>query len=325
MLTVSSVGAGAGWHPGGVPDSRRPDRPGRNGRSAGSRRPPYVAYLRVFEPVEHLPEQARARWVAYAASQPGRAALEAAEFAAAVRRLAGRPPVPVPPVESRDGLLLEVDGATYVCPQQTRLRVWRQLTSSDPGETSLSSALGETSPALREQAAADLADYTRDGGEPRVFTRATTWRVPVSWFVPFAGDERDLVLDSGRDSGPAGAGAAATGERHLRYRTTMSSARRRCAHGLRAARAHLDDDDVIAEIEAVARWLEQFDHRSMLELDYAGLVELLDDAHLLGDDSADDVAQGLAALVEGDALSAAAAYRRFSTRWQRVALLARAS
>ncbi len=269
-----------------------------------------MSYLRVLEPVEHLPEQARARWTAYALTQPDRTALEAEEFAAAVRRLAGRPPVPVPPVESTDALVLTVGEATYVCPQQTRLRVWRQLAATDGGATALAAALGEPSPVLREQAAADLAEYTREGGEPRVFTRAATWRVPVSWFVPFTGDERDLVLE---------------GERHLRYRTAMSSARRRCAHGLRSARAHLDDLDVVAEIEAVSRWLEQFDHRSLVELDYAGLVDLLDDAHLRGDDSADDVAQGLAALVEGDALSAAAAYRRFSTRWQRVALLARAS
>lgn len=268
-----------------------------------------MSYLRVLEPVEHLPEPARARWTAYARTEPDRDVLETEEFTAVVRRLAGRPPVPVPPVESRDALLLEVDGARYVCPQQTRLRVWRQLAATDAGATALSAALGEASQLLREQAAADLASFTREGGDPRVFTRAATWRVPVSWFVPFAGDERDLRLEGGR---------------HLRYRTAMSSARRRCARGLRAARAHLDDLDVVAEIEAVARWLEQFDHRSLVELDYAGLVDLLDDAHLVGDDSADDIAQGLAALVEGDALSAAAAYRRFSGRWQRVALLARA-
>ena len=82
---------------------------------------------------------------------------------------------------------------------------------------------------------------------------------------------------------------------------------------------------MVEQVEQVARWLEEFDPRSIVELDYAGLVELLDDAHLRGDDSASDVAEGLAALTEGDAVSAAAAYRRWSTRWQRVAMLARAS
>jgi hypothetical protein len=277
------------------------------------RRPPYVAYLRVFEPVEHLPEPARTRWTEYAAGRPDRLAVEADEFTAAVRRLVRATPALVPPDEVQDGLLVESSGQLYVCPQQTRLRVWRQLASADLAVPPLSLLVGEAAlPALREQAAADLAAYTGAGGELRLFTRSVTWQVPVSWFLPFSAEERELQLEPGSP-------------RSLRYRTTMSAARRRCALGLRAARAHLDDVDVVAEIEQVSRWLEQFDHRSLLELDYAGLVELLDDVHLRGDDSASDVAQGLAALTEGDALSAAAAYRRWSIRWQRVGALARAS
>ncbi len=269
-------------------------------------------YLRVFEPVAHLPAAERERWTAYAPSRPHRDLVEAALFTDSVRRLAGRPPVPVPPTESGDGLLLELDGELYVCPQQPRLRVW----------TDLARATGDVLPtvqtlpaALREQAAADLEAHARAGGELRLFTLTSTWQVPVAWFVPFVADERELRL-----------GRQAPGdERVLRYRTPMSSARRRCARGLRAARAHLEDEDVPAQIEQVSRWLEQFDPRSVLELDYAALVDMLDDAHLLGDDSAADVADGLAALTEGDALSAAAAYRRWTQRWHRVALLARAS
>lgn len=276
-----------------------------------ARRPPYAAYLRVFEPVAHLPALDRERWTAYAASRPQRELLEAAQFADSVRRLAGRPPAPVPASESRDALVVEQDGALYVCPQQLRLRVWRTLSGTDE---QMPEVLSQTfSPALRAEAAADLAAYTRSGGEVRLFTRTATWQVPVAWFVPFAGSERQLDF------------GATSGERSLRYRTWMSSARRRAARSLRTARAHLDDTDVVAEIEQVARWLELFDHRSLVELDYAALVDLLDDVHLRGDDSAADVADGLAALADGDAISAAAAYRRWSTRWHRVALLARAS
>lgn len=272
-----------------------------------ARRPPYLVYLRVFEPVSHLPEPARTRWTTYAPARPRREVIEAGAFADSMRRLAARPPVPVPPVESEEGLMLELDGELYVCPQQPRLRVWTDL-----------GAVGDVLPAvqtlpvaLRAQAAAELAELGRAGGELRLFTMTSTWQVPVAWFIPFAGDEREVSLT-----------AAA---RLLRYRTTMTSARRRCARGLRNARAHLDDVDVIEQIEQVSRWLELFDPRSQVELDYGALVELLDDRHLLGDDSAADVADGLAALAEGDALSAAAAYRRWSHRWHRVALLARAS
>ena len=287
------------------------------------RRPPYVSYLRVYEPVEHLPAPARARWTTCVRSRSQHRLVEADQYVDSVRRLAGRPPVLVPPVESRDGRVIEVDGALYVCPQQPRLGVWHQLGSQDQP---LSAALGGQAlpPAVREQAAADLAAYTRDGGEVRMFTRSSTWQVPVAWFVPFVADERRLELADAVDGAPD-VERTLHFERTLRYRAAMSSARRRCARGLRTARDHLEDTEVVQEVEQVARWLEEFDPRSVVELDYAGLVELLDDAHLRGDDSASDVAEGLAALAEGDAVSAAAAYRRWSTRWQRVAMLARAS
>jgi hypothetical protein len=214
----------------------------------------------------------------------------------------------VPAAESRHGLVIEQDGKLYVCPMQPRLQVWQRLGGPDadgdllPGEAAVPVA-------LREQAAADLVAFTQAGGEVRLFSRTAAWHVPVSWFVPFAGEERLLTMDP---------------EPSLRYRTAMSSARRRAAVGLRAARQSLGEVDVVDEIEQVARWLEEFDSRSLVELDYGGLAHLLDAGHLSSDDSASDVAEGLAALSEGDATSAAAAYRRWTTRWQRVRLLSRA-
>jgi hypothetical protein len=75
-----------------------------------TRRPPYQAHLRVYEPVAQLPPRQRRRWTDYAASAPSAAEVEAELYADAVRRLAGRPPVPVPVNESTHGLLLEQDG-----------------------------------------------------------------------------------------------------------------------------------------------------------------------------------------------------------------------
>ncbi len=273
-----------------------------------TRRPPYQAHLRVYEPVAHLPAPARDRWTAYARQAPSRGEVEATLYLDSVRRLAGRPPVPVPAAESHDALLIEQDDDLFVCPLQPRLQVWHRLGSpDDDGHVLPADAVPV---ALREQAAADLAAHADAGGEVRLFSRTTAWQVPVAWFVPFSADERALTL---------------TPERSLTYRTAMSTARRRAARALRTARTSLGDLDLVAEIEDVARWLEEFDPRSVVELDYAGLAELVGEEHLAGDDSASDVAEGLAALAEGDATSAAAAYRRWTTRWRRVQLLARAS
>lgn len=273
-----------------------------------TRRLPYQAHLRVYEPVAHLPAAERERWSRYAEDPPTRAEVEAGMYHDVVRRLAGQPPVPVPPVESHDALLLEDDGELFVCPLQPRLAVWHRLDSPDLPQDALPGEV--VPPVLRQQAVSDLAALAASGGEVRLFSRTAAWSLPVAWFVPFSAQERRLSLGGGRS---------------LTYRTAMSAARRRAAVALRTARQALGDLDLVVQIEDVARWLEQFDPRSLVELDYAGLAELVGEEHLTSDDSASDVAEGLAALAEGDATSAAAAYRRWTTRWGRVQLLSRSS
>lgn len=273
-----------------------------------TRRPPYQAHLRVYEPVAHLRAEAREHWTAYARTAPSRAEIEAGLFADTVRRLAGRPPVPVPPAESHDALLIDEDGELFVCPLQPRLQVWSRLGSGDAdGEVLPGEAVPQV---LRDQAAADLADHVERGGEVRLFTQTVAWQVPLAWFVPFSADERTVSL---------------TPTRTLTYRTTMAQARRRAAIALRTARQTLGDAGLAEEVERLGRWLEEFDHRSRVELDYGGLADLVDEPHLASDDSASDVADGLAALAEADVTTAAAAYARWTRRWQRVAMLSRSS
>lgn len=301
-------------------------------------RPPYLTYLRVLLPVDELPAHEQRRWAAYAASAPRREEVAARQFAATVRRLAGRPPVVIPPVESTDGIVVEVQGRRYVCPEQPRLRSWYGLRPDVGGalpgvqqpEVPVPAVPGgAVSPTVREQAVADLASYVERGGDVRLFSRTSTWHVPLAWFVLFSPQERELRLpDAGRPSSRRAASPVRpdVGERRsLRYLTEMSSARRRCAIALRTVRRHLDDMPVAREIEQVGRWLEEFHPHCLVELDYAGLVDLVDDVHLSGDDSVADVTAGLEALAEGDSATAAAAYQRLGTRWGRVALMSRSS
>jgi hypothetical protein len=287
-------------------------------------RPPYLTYLRVLVPVDELPVVERERWAAFPGASSDRREIAARQFAETVRRLAGRPPVPVPAVESTDALVLEVEGRRYVCPEQPRLRVWQGLRPDGESralvvpapEVPVAGVPGVPVPeTVRDQAAADLASYVERGGDVRLFSRTSSWHVPLAWFVLFAPEERQLELP----------GDDADGERSLRYLTSMASARRRCAIALRTARRHLDDMPVVEEIEQVGRWLEEFHPHCLVELDYAGLVDLVDDVHLTGDDSVADVAAGLEALAEGDTATAAAAYQRLGTRWGRVALMSRSS
>ena len=84
----------------------------------------YAAYLRIYEPVSAFHEPDRSRWAAYAASstRPRRRDSLAVEHAEALRRAITTPWVAVPERESEHAYVRRVDGTTYVCPWQTRLR-----------------------------------------------------------------------------------------------------------------------------------------------------------------------------------------------------------
>nr|BFE84177.1 hypothetical protein GCM10020093_067780 [Planobispora longispora] len=57
---------------------------------------------------------------------------------------------------------------------------------------------------IAEQTADDFDRFKRRGGSAalRTHIRTSTWHIPISWFVPFDGNERWLVLSG--DQGPAG-------------------------------------------------------------------------------------------------------------------------
>lgn len=68
----------------------------------------------------------------------------------------------------------------------------------------------------------------------------------------------------------------------------------------------------------VGRWLEEFHPRALVELDYGGLVHAVPEGQLAEDRSAAEVADGLAALREGDSDRAGEAYEKLSDRWREV-------
>jgi hypothetical protein len=105
------------------------------------------------------------------------------------------------------------------------------------------------------------------------------------------------------------------------YVTEMSAARRRAARALAVLCRSMDDGPVVDSVEEVARWLEEFHPRSVVELDYGGLVHLLDDEDLRTDDSAGDVAASVVALGRGDVEGATAAYDRVISRWRTAQLV----
>jgi hypothetical protein len=137
----------------------------------------------------------------------------------------------------------------------------------------------------------------------------------VRWFVLFDGTERTYE--------PSGGGESK--QPVLRYRTPMVQARRRTARALRVLKDTLDEGPLVEGLVDVGRWLEEFHPRSMVELDYGGLVHAIPERVLAEDHSSADVAEGLAALREGDSTRAGEAYERLTDRWRGIRELQYAS
>lgn len=281
---------------------------------------PYAAYLRVYEPLTAFSESERKVWADYADSRdrPRRANALQAEHGESIRRLLGMPPQPVPPQESPNAYLRRVEDRLYVCPWQTRLRSWLAF-SRLRGDTPAKLMDRLVPKAVADQTADDFDRYKRVGGSAalRTHIRTTAWHVPPAWFVPFDGNERWLVLGA---SSPGQDVTTATG-RNLIYVTSMAQARRRAARALQVLRRHLGQVSSSIDVEDVARWLEEFHPHSLVELDYGGLVHLMDDEALQADQSVAELSAALTGLDTGQEELAYAMYQRVILRWKSMQLL----
>ncbi|MFE1323674.1 hypothetical protein ACFW7K_05275 [Streptomyces sp. NPDC058735] len=265
---------------------------------------PYASYLRVYEPLAAFPEPERGHWARYA-RRTDRPSYQD-ELRSALADLVPTPPVLVPVHESEDAFVLEVDGVVCVCPWRTRLRGWQALEELS-GELPPPVLDAVLPPVLRRQAAQDYERWQAENPDARPWIRTATWQVPINWFVLVADEEREYGTGDSEDGPPV-----------LRYRTPMVQARRRVARGLRALREAMDEGPLIDGLVDVGRWLEEFHPRSLVELDYGGLVHALPAGILEEDHSAADVAEGIAALRRGDGAAAGEAYARLVERWRSV-------
>ncbi|MFD5883227.1 hypothetical protein [Streptomyces yangpuensis] len=259
---------------------------------------PYASYLRVYEPLAAFAEPERTHWAAYA--RRGTAPTAQDELRRSLAELVRVPLVGVPAHESADAFTAEVDGVLLICPWRTRLRGWlalEELVDQFPLPV-LDAALP---PVARRRAAEEYERWRERNPDARPWIRTGVWQIPLRWFVLVADEEREYVQ----------------GER-LRYRTPMVQARRRLARALRTLRA-AEGYGMLAEgLVEVGSWLEEFHPRSMVELDYGGLVHALPADRLAADRSAGDLAAGIEALRAGDAEGAAAVYGGLAERWRAV-------
>lgn len=262
---------------------------------------PYLAALRVYEPVEVLgPEFAdRLQRPDVPESDPSIAPI--LEREAALRRTIAVPPRLVPDTDDDNLLIIEVDGRQFGAPTRVKLRC--RLAMEDLRNSTADPLLDAFFPrAVLDQEERDFATWRAENPTVVPHIRSKPWQIPLSWFVPFSPGEREHIHE-------------ASGTR-LRYRTSMTEARRRVARSLATLRRALSEDPLVEAVVDVGRWLECFHPNGLVELDYCGLGSLRpmgDDDH---DDSAADVQEALAALAAADMQQAVQRYGRLVKRWR---------
>ncbi len=273
----------------------------------------FAAYLRVYEPLTAFDRERQVYWRRYVregravapSEGPGRQRTVVLEALGA-----GWTRLPDLPDEA---YVLETDETLLICPWNLRVRVAEAALSARDG---VPAVLADAFvPPILAGLARSVVDDWRSGakvlerGMPRVHEKVSTWGVPLRWFVFVDAAEKELSTRLGR--------------RALCYRTEISKARRRAHRAYGILRKTLGDAPITAAVEEGTRWLEEFHPRSLVELDYGGLVGLLSNDALEKDDSPELVVAGLGHLSRGDAEAATEAYEQLVARWRAVQLLER--
>jgi hypothetical protein len=260
---------------------------------------PYVASLRIYEPLEAFDVSDQLRWQDLDASVDTRRE----EQALALRRLV----FPEPPAVRPDGAhILDIDGARYVSPWSTATRCWAAL---DNFKDSLPSSITPFFiPQSLEEVITTGVDLLEDR-VPHIITE--NWVIPPRWFSLFTADERVR----GKDDDGA----------YCFVRTTMAKARERVTRSHEIVLGAFGEGPVEQEIENLLDWLELFDPESLVELDYGGLAAYLEAAliekgndGLDADTSIEDVAHSLSGLEAADGSVAGEGYERLVSRWRMV-------
>lgn len=266
---------------------------------------PYVASLRVYEPLSAFEPADQLRWNAIPlTSYTGRE-----EELRAIRRTI----ITEPPALRSDGAhVIEHDGKKYIAPWSTAKRCWAAL---EDFKSAL--PLNVTPffiPPATEEALAINSEFVEDK-VPHIISE--TWVIPPRWFALFDPEERM------RGKNPDG--------KFTIMRTEISSAKKRCELAHQSVVNAFGVGPIEAEIADLLNWLNIFHPLSLVECDYGGLANYLDktlrdngDPGLEADTSIEDVQLSLSGLAIGDGVQAGKGYERLVSRWRRVAALEQA-
>ncbi|WP_461145741.1 hypothetical protein [Salinifilum aidingensis] len=273
---------------------------------------PFVAYLRVYEPVSALDESQRER----AVTALERGAVDPADAGTVEQRLWLRTQLTMPPqllpgagarepvlaldaAEVPSGPSATVGPGPLVCPLDLRGRAAAALVGFlGSAEQPLRAAALPVSP---EQAKARASAVVNELSDSVVHILSSTWSIPLPWFALVDPDERRVAPREGR--------------RRVYWHTAMADARRRVARAHSVCEQSLGEEGPTRVLKETGKWLEHFHPHSAVELDYGGLVRMMPDEVVEADSSAEDVHAILDAMEAGDSDEVSERYEQLRDFW----------
>jgi len=267
---------------------------------------PYIASLRIYEPINAFEIKDQLRWAKI--SNVSYTVLDEQQLA--LTRLISNDMFAI----KIDGAhLLEIGSTRYVAPWSTSIRCWAAL------EDFKSSLPPSLIPFFIPQKLEGLIKLSTEIIEDKVSHIITsTWSIPPRWFALFSPEDR--LRGSNQD------GVFTV------LRTTIANAKQRATFTHQSVLDAFGVGPIESEIRDLIKWLEIFDTKSIVELDYGGLATYLHNLLLFNgesgldaDTSVEDVASSIAGLASGDGALASRGYERLVSRWRKVAAMESAS
>ena len=263
---------------------------------------PYVASLRIYEPIDTFETKDQLRWSKISNSTLTQVDEQNTSLSQIIRG-------DLSTFKSDGFHLLEIDGKRYIAPWSTSTRCWAAL--EDFKSLLPSSLIPFFIPQKLEESIKLSGEIIEDKVSHIV---TSTWSIPPRWFALFS--PADRLRGNNKD------GAFTI------LRTTIASAKQRATFTHQSVLDAFGVGAIESEISDLIKWLEIFDAKSIVELDYGGLATYLNNLLLLNgevgldaDTSVEDVASSIAGLASGDGALASRGYERLVSRWRKVAAM----
>lgn len=261
---------------------------------------PYVASLRVYEPLESFPKRDQLQWLSISAQSDSLASEQTQALARTITSSS--------PFQLADGAhLIEIESRKFAAPWSTAMRSWAALNNF---KQTLPPNVSKLFIPYDLEESLHLQSVELEAKIPHILSE--TWVIPPRWFALFEPSERMR----GRISEVP----------FTLVRTKMEKAKQRCIKTHSAVRNAFGPGPVEEELVHLLNWLNVFNSESIVELDYGGLAQYLDQAlrqsgeeGIECDTSIEDVQNSVAGLGAGDGVQAGQGYERLVSRWRKVA------